>query len=280
MIPLRIKVSRYNDAEKRIYNCQLANNQLLTPLVLGPAVAGAALMMGNLPPEHTIEYKVSISVKGFEPICFENVSTSMGLEELIRESVGSVAILMNNPYRKVDIESIDFDIRQKAKSIASHIWSVDLGDTEVKAGEQIEISVVVESFLGGKKRYQCSLQVPDELEPGEYNLIVSGGHEYGEFLRKAAPYKFAAQNMESLIEAANNILSTKRDRLYCFLVLPPDGVVVEKAELPDLPATKALVLQDAKRTLRVQPYQHWLEESMETQTVIIDKKVMSITVEK
>lgn len=280
MIPLKIKVSRYNDAEKRIYNCQLANNQLLTPLVLGPAVAGAALMMGNLPPEHTIEYKVSIDVKGFEPITFENVSTGVELEGLIRESVGSVAILMNNPYRKVDIESIDFDIRQMAKSIVSHIWSVDLGDSKVKAGEQIEISVVVESFLGGKKRYQCSLQVPDELAPGEYNLIVSGGHEYGEFLRKAAPYKFVPQNMESLIEAANNILSIKRDRLYCFLVLPPDGVAVEKAELPDLPATKALVLQDAKRTLRVQPYQHWLEESMKTQTVIIDKKVMSITVEK
>lgn len=280
MIPLRIKVSRYNDAEKRVYNCQLANNQLLTPLVLGPAVAGAALMMGNLPPEHTIEYKVTIDVEGFEPVTFENVSTSLGLEEMIKESVGLVAILMNNPYRKVDIKSIDFDIQQMAKSIVSHIWSVDLGDSKVKAGEQIEISVVVESFLGGKKKYQCSLQVPDELAPGRYDLIVSGGHDYGQFLRKAVPYKFVPQNMESLIEAANNILAVKRDKLYCFLVLPAGGVAVEKAELPDLPATKALILQDAKRTLRIQPYQHWLEESLETETIIIDKKVLSITVEK
>ena len=68
--------------------------------------------------------------------------------------------------------------------------------------------------------------------------------------------------------------------MYCLLVLPPQGVAVEQAELPDLPATKALVMQDAKRTLTIQPYQHWIEKSLETGTVIIDKKVMPITVEK
>ena len=57
-------------------------------------------------------------------------------------------------------------------------------------------------------------------------------------------------------------------------------MAVEKAELPDLPATKALILQDAKRTLRTQPYLHWLEEDVETGTVIIDSEVMRITVEK
>jgi len=61
MIPLTIKVERYNDFEERVYNCRIANNRLLTPLVLGPTVAGAALMLGNLPPEHTIEYKVTVT---------------------------------------------------------------------------------------------------------------------------------------------------------------------------------------------------------------------------
>ncbi len=65
-----------------------------------------------------------------------------------------------------------------------------------------------------------------------------------------------------------------------FLSLPPGGVTVEEAELPDLPATKALVLQNAKRLIRSQPYQHWLENSLETGTIIIDKKVLQITVKE
>ena len=280
MIPLTIKVDYYGGAEKRVYNCQVADNRLLTPLVLGPAVSGACLCLGNLPPDHTIEYKVVIDVEGAESVVFENVSTIRELGEMIKESVGSVALLMNNPYKKVNVKSLDFDVRIVLENIVSHIWSVDLSDSKVKAGGTIDIEVVVESFLTGKKKYSCSFEIPDELAPGKYDMIVSGGYGYIEFLRQAVPYRFVPLNLPTLLEAINNLLSIRRDKLYCLLVLPSGGVVVEKAELPDLPATKVLVLADGKRALRIQPYSHWLEKSLETGTVVIDKKVMRITVEK
>jgi len=280
MIPLTVKVDRYNDPETRVYNCQIVNNQLLTPLILRSAVAGAAFYLGDFPPEHMIVYKVAIAVEGAETITFENASTGIGLNEMIMESVGSVALLMNNPYKRADIESIDFDIRVVPKSIISHIWSVDISDSEVKAGDQVDIEVVVESFLGGKEEYQFSLKIPGALTPGRYELIVCGSNDYRRFLMKAVPHKFTAQSFSDLIEALNHSLQIKRDKLYCLLTLPPGGVTVEKAELPDLPATKALVLQNTKRALRTRPYQHWLEKSLETSTIVIDRKIMSITVEK
>jgi hypothetical protein len=280
MIPLTMRIDRYNDPETRVYNCQVVDNRLYTPLVLRYAVAGAALYLGDLPPDHMIEYKVSIGLEGADHITFENVSTGAGLMEMIIDGTVPVALLMNNPYEKVDIESIDFDVRIMPKNIISHIWSVDLADSTVKAGQKLQIGVVVESFLAGKKKYQYSLKIPDELAPGRYDLIITGGYGYEKFLRKAASYRFVPQNLATLIEAMNNLLTIKRDGLYCLLVLPPGGIALEKAELPDLPATKALVLQDAKRTLRTQPYQHWLENSLTTGTVVIDEKVMRITVEK
>jgi hypothetical protein len=280
MIPLVITVDRYNDAEKRVYNCSVADNQLLTPLVLRAAVAGATLMLGSLPPDHTVEYKVIIGLEGAAPIAFENVSTGVGLEEMLEEGTAAVAILLNNPYKKVDIKSINFDVRIVPKNISSRIWSVDLSDSRVKAGQELDVTVVVESFLAEKKEYHCSLKIPRELAPGKYDLIVCGGHGYQEFLMKAAPYKFVPQNLETLVEAMNNLLTIGRDKLYCLLVLPAAGIAVERAELPDLPATKILLLQDVKRTLRSQPHPHWLEESLATGTVIIDEKVMQITVEE
>jgi len=280
MIPLTIRVDRYNDAEQRVYNCRLANNRLLTPFILRAAVAGAAFMRGSLPPDHKIEYKVTIGVENASPIVFENVSTGIGLGEVLAESIGSVAILMNNPYEKVGIQSIDFDVSIAPKDVASRIWSTDLSDSKVKAGEQIEVSVVVESPLAEKRKHQFNLSIPGELTPGKYELIVCGGRGYHQFLRKAAPYKFVAQSLATLIEAMNNILTIGRDKLYCLLVLPPSGVTVADAQLPDLPATKALLMQDAKRALATRPYQRWLEKSLKTGTVIIDKKIMHITVEK
>jgi hypothetical protein len=280
MIPLAIRVDRYNDAETRAYDCRLANNRLWTPLVLRFALAGAVLMLGNLPPDHMIEYEMTVGIEGAEPITFENVSTSQGLLEIIKETTVPVALLMNNPFRSVDIESIEMNIHIAPKNIASHIWSVDLADSTIKAGKEVEIGVVVESFLAQKKKYEIGLTMPEELAPGKYELIVCGGYEYLKFLRKASPYRFVAQNLPGLVEALNSILQIKRDRLYCLLVLPPSGVTVEKAELPDLPATKALILKDAKRALAIQPYQRWTEKSSYTGTVILDKKVMHVKVEK
>jgi len=280
MIPLVIKVDHYNDSEEHLYNCQVVTNRLITPAVLKTSITGAILMLGSLPPDHLIEYKVDIELEDFEPISFSNVSSGTGIKDLLMESISTITLLMNNPYKRIGIKSMSFDIKLVPKNIISHIWSVDLSDYKVKAGESIDISIVLEAVLTGKKRYNYTLQIPEDLAPGRYNLIISGGFNYESFIRRTAPYKITPENIDTLLGAVQVILSIKRDKLYCTFVLPPGGVTVGNAELPDLPATKGLILQDSKRTLRTQPYQGWLEKRFDTGTIVIDKKTLSITVEK
>ncbi len=280
VIPLTIKVDRYNDPEMQEYNCRLCDNRLLTPEVLGAAVGGACLQLGQLPPDHMVRYKATIDVEDAESIVFENVSTGSSVADLLMESRGAVTLLMNNPFEKVNIKKMDFEVGIVEKNIFSHIWSVDLADSAVKPGQLVDVSVILESVRSDKKRYNWSVEIPDDLAPGKYELLITGWRGYLDFLKKAVPYRFVAQNMPGLIEAINNVLAIRRDKLYFILVLPAGGVAVEKSELPDLPPTKALVLLDAKRTLKIQPYRHWLEKTVETGSIVIDKKVMRITVEK
>ncbi len=280
MLPLTITMDDYRDSGKQVYNCQVAHDKSLTPMLLRSAVAGAGMRFGDLPPDHTIEYKVAIGIEGAEPITFENVSTDMSLLEMLMESISPVAMLLNNPYKKVDIKSMDFDVRIVPKSIVSHIWSVDLSGSTVKAGRNLDIEVVLESVLAGKKKYEFSFQIPGTLTPGKYELTICGGYGYEQFIRKTAPYKLLALDLDSTIEGLRYLLSIDRGKLYCILTLPPGGVAIEKAELPDLPATKMLILQNPKRSLRTQPYPHWLEKSCDTGTVVIDRKTIRITVEQ
>jgi len=280
MIPMTVRVERFNDPQTRVFNCQIANNRLYTPIIVNYVVGGTAYYLGDLPPDNTVVYKATIGLEDAEPISFENISTGLGLREMLTESVSSIALLLNNPFRKVDVESLDFEVSIADDDISSGIWSVDLSDSEVKAGDQINIAVVLESYLAEKKKYDFTLRIPEQLQPGRYELMVCGGYDYEKFLRKAAQYKYIAYSLKTLVEAMNSILEIERDRLYCILVLPPRGVAVERAELPDLPATKAMVMADAKRTLRVQPYNRWLEDSLKTDTVVFGRKVMRITVEK
>jgi len=279
MLPLTIQIERFNDTQTRVYNCRVAYNQLLTPGLIQSAISGAAFYLGDFPPDHTIEYSVNMNLEHGESIRFENISTGLALAEMMAETGGSTLLLMNNPFGQVNIESVECNIRIVPKNITSHIWSVNLYDSKVKAGEQVRLEAVVESFLAERKKYQFSFELPQGLAPGKYGLILCGSYEYERFLRKAVPYRFLAQDIPSLITALNNALAVDRDRLYCLLSLPAGGVAIDRAELPDLPATKILILQDGKRALQAQAFPHWLEKSAETGTIVLDKKLIQVTVE-
>lgn len=278
MIPMNIKIDRYNDIKKRSYSCEVAKNRMLSPLLAGAAVGGASLQLGKLPPYHTIDYKVKIGTKDSGELSFDNVSSGAGINEMAREIVDSIALLMNNPYEMAEIETLDFEVKISDRSISSRIWSVEMSDVSAHAGDYVSVSVVLDPVLAGKRKYELDIQIPSTVKPGSYELLVTGSGGYIEFLRKAVPFKFIAENLESIVEVLNEMLGIRRDRLYCLLVLPSGGVSLAKAELPDLPASKALILGDAKRALKMKPYPQWVQRDIATGMVVSDKRVMRINV--
>ena len=280
MVPLSIRVERYNDPTTRTYDCQVAYNDILTTQLVRGAISGAALQAGSLPPDHSIEYEAAIDLEDGQSIRFGNFSTGAGLLDPAAEISGALALLMNNPYRSAEVTALDFTISVHSENTAAHLWSVDVADLKVKPGEDLEVNVVVESFRAEKKRYRFKLNVPEDVPAGKYGLMLCGSREYERFLAKNVPYRFIATNYQTLVDALNMALNVSRTKLYCLLVLPSGGITLEKAELPNLPGTKAVVLQSERRALRVQPYPHWIEKTVETGTVIADKEIVPIVVEK
>lgn len=286
MIPLNMTVDRYNDPQKRTYNCKLAYDRFWTPQILQTALLGAGLMRGSLPPEHMLEYKAAIGI-GDHPdmpssrtISFENISSEQSFSEFVSEAAGPVALLMNNPYSKVDITSLNFEVKILPKNNLSTIWSMKLSDSTVRPGRTIDVSVVLQSYMAEKTTSVMKLKIPDDIEPGTYKITVAGAYEYEKFLRKNRPQNFMAHNLTTLIDAIDNIVSVHRDKLYLILSLPPGGIVIQQTELPDLPPTKALLLQNPKRTIKTQPYQHWIQKVISIDTIVLNRKNMTITIEK
>ena len=107
-----------------------------------------------------------------------------------------------------------------------------------------------------------------------------GGRGYEDFLKKVVPHRFTPENLDTLIVALNEVLAIARDELHCILVLQPGGVALENAELPDLPATKAMVLGDARRGNIMRVFPDWIDKSVRTGFRTIDSKVMKVSVEK
>ncbi|MBN2131835.1 MAG: hypothetical protein JW741_20210 [Sedimentisphaerales bacterium] len=280
MVPLTVHVQPSNGAQARTYNCRVAYNPLLTPLLVRATVAGATLPFNAaLPPDHTVQYSVAVHLEDGRSVEFANTSTGSGLAEPVAEINGTLSLLLNNPYGGPDIKSVEADIRVATKNIDSYLWSVNVADSTVKPGRDIEIEAVVESYLKEKRRYQAKLTVPEDVPAGKYNLMLLGGYEYENFLRKAAPHHFVATNSKTLVEALNDALNINRARLYCVLALPPEGISMDRAELPGFPETKSMILKSNKWAIPTQPYARWVEKVVETDTIIMDKEVIPIIVE-
>jgi hypothetical protein len=280
MIPLTIRCERFNALEPITYNCQVVYNPMLTASLVRAAIFTAGYRGGPFPPDHTVEYDAAIDLADGRSIRFANTSANLELGEPGVEVAGSLALLMNNPYPVAEVKGLRFDVRVTPKNIASYFWSVELADRKVKPGGTIRAEVVVESFLKEKRKYQVRMDVPDNLPAGKYNLLFLGANDYEGFLHKAMPYKYLATNYQTLVDSLNKVLNVERTRLYCLLVLPPSGIALERAELPSLPGTKALILQSDRRAVPVQPYARWIEETIETGTVIADKEMVPVIVYK
>ena len=278
MIPLTIHCERFNALEPCNYNCQVAYHQELTAALVRAAISTAGYRGGPFPPNHTVEYDAAIDLDDGRSIHFANTSANTELGEPGVEMAGALALLMNNPFPVAGIKGLRFDVRVLPKNIVSYLWSVEVANPKLKPGETIQAEVVIESYLKEKKRYQIGLEVPDNLPAGKYGLLLLGSREYESFLRKSMPYRYLATNYQTLVSSLNDILNVSRTKLYCLLVLPPSGITLERAELPSLPGTKALILQSDKRAMPIQPYPRWIEKTVETGTMIVDKEIVPITV--
>ena len=279
-IPLTVNVSRYNDSQPRKYNCRIADNRMLTPRLLRAVVSSAGLFQGEMPPDHTVSYKGTIETDGAGTIAFDNISTGEGLNEVVRDTMSPLGLLMNNPYRQVLIKSINVDLDIREKDISSAIWSVGLSGSHVKRGDNLDVEVVTESVRSQKQKYNFNFTVPENTPVGTYQLIICGGFDYEDFMRKAVPHRYVPENLDTLTGVINRILAVRKDTLHCVLVLPAGGVALEQAELPELPATKAMVLGDSRRANTMQVFSGWIDKSVRTPTIIIDKKIMNVTVEQ
>lgn len=277
-IPMRITVEHFADSEVRVYDCEVANHLRLTPLLVNIALTASATLKAELPHEHTIEYEGEIRLKGQDDIEYSNVSTQFFMTEAAAEAGSVIAVLLNNPFEDVEIESMDFKLKVLHKDSSARLWSVSTDDTEIKAGEAVEVEAVARGYHMDTRGYSLKVGTDSELADGKYQLSVMGGREHLDYVMGKRPHRFSPEDLEGLIESLNEILNFRRDRVYAMMELPAEGLTLRQSELPGLPGSKALLLVNDKRSLKPLPYQRFEESGTDSGFVIFGSDTIEIEI--
>ncbi len=279
-IPLTIRVNRDNDPETRTYNCYLATDRVYTPMILQIALNGAALLQGPLPSEHTVRYKAVVRVKGQEPLVINNISSGRSTAEMERNLYSVVMTLLNNPFEKLTIESIDADVNIVSVDSTADIWAVDVSQTRVKPGQTISATVTLKSFRSGESTANIEFTVPGTAAPGKYNLQILGDSEYQRFVSQMTPQRFQAFDLETMMQAFGRITQFRNDHLHAVMPIASSGIVFRQHELPQLPPTKMLLMLDSKRLQPAEPYKAWSENKIQLDKIVSGAAEIEIIVER
>jgi hypothetical protein len=278
-IPVTLHIDHYLRSQGIDYTCRVARHLSLTPELLKALIEGTVMGLGALPPDHTVTYEAAITLQTGRVLRWTNVSTGSGLRELLMEMLGSVALLLNNPFQVVEIGAIDLAVAITPVNTMSYIAALEVPDRRLKPGDTVRVQVTLETFRADKQRHDLTVTLPQDIAPGKYTLSIGGSYDYQRTLRQRAPHKLMAHDVSSLLDALDFALHQERDRLYCVLELPGKGLALERQEMPYLPESRALILRSAKRTAPWTPILPWMETNRRLDTVIMDGEKLTIEVE-
>jgi hypothetical protein len=118
------------------------------------------------------------------------------------------------------------------------------------------------------------------MPPGKYPLHVFGAAAYNTFLSQNAPQRFRVVDAKTLVAGLNRVLNMPRNRLYAVLPVPATGLTLRRFELPDLPPTRMLVIQDGRRIEPMEPYRGWVESTLSIDKVTAGAIQIELTVEQ
>ncbi|NLW82835.1 MAG: hypothetical protein GXY41_00275 [Phycisphaerae bacterium] len=280
MIPMEITISRFNDTEVRTYRCQLAMDREYTPQVARVVAMASALMQGPLPDEHAVRYNGRITVEGDKTIAFDNLSSGSSLTDVGSELLSTLTLLLSNPFEQVTPKAIEINITVEPDDQTAAFWSARLSQTTVKPGQTIKAEVTLQTFRQARTTHWVEVTVPDTMPAGKHTLHLLGAATYNSFLTQNAPQRLRVVDTDSLLSGLDRVLNMPRNRLYAVLPVPATGLTLRRFELPDLPPTRMLLMQDSTRLPAVEPYRNWIENSVAIDKIVAGGIQIELTVEQ
>lgn len=246
LIPVRLTLhtSRH---ESKIFNYEVVTDNFLTPLLMTFTVHNSILSSERAIGGQTLQVKCKISLQGQPEVNFENsVSDLFSTPAVAALAAASpVNFIMNSGFDNVVMEGIELEItavEQTREAVLEKVW---LDRLEVKAGEEVNLTVFLRKPNGETLAEKYPVKIPEEVQPGALKIMIGDGLSLTKAEAEMEPAEFVPQDLSQLVKAINNL--KKNDRLYIRLFRNRQGAVVGGEGLPALPPSM-LALYGSEKT--------------------------------
>jgi len=165
MMPLKIMVENVKTGRKETFNYEVIHHRNLMPDLLTNLMMNAADAVEVMPFEPAlIEITTTLKIKDNEPVVFKRLVSDSA------SGAGCGAInnifnpIWNNPYTKIDVENVTFDLRITNENRALQLLNAWTETKEVLPGQTIRIYCQLKPYLKEPFIKTIDFTVPKDLK--------------------------------------------------------------------------------------------------------------------
>lgn len=242
MVPVEVTIDRGN-GESQKYEFKVAHDPVLTPNLVFWSIYNAILAAGDDASQQTLHYEITSEWSGAravseQPLVLRGVTAGPGGAAAMGGEIASpLAILLNNPFERVQLQAVRATIKQVRTRQTARVLSLTSPRAVAQVGEEIIFSVVIEPHQGPRETIRIPVTLPDHLQPGAYRVLVASAADLFALESQRAAGRFQPVNLGSLVEVLRTPRS--RDDLVLAIFAPGEAAVVQGQELAHLPASVA-----------------------------------------
>ena len=269
----------YTDVGETVeFNMNLVNDEMFIASTTLMSVVGPTLYRGDMPDLCTVEYDVVLDFGKHGIVKVTDISSDTSIFDLSLDVVQATSLVVNSPWDKPLLESIESKIKVSNHTSLAEINEVSLDNTVFYPGDTIKAKINCYQYRLPNIELEAELILPDDIAPGEYELGIGNKRTYLSTVSSRQPQRGYADSSEKIVKVLNERNKYRQDNIYMFIVLNEPGLAVEDESLPALPAGKAMLLSSKANEHPVRPYYRVIESITPCDYVFLGSSAIGIEI--
>lgn len=196
--------------------------------------------------EATITLKEHPDLKTRELVYKNIYSSSFSPGLAARQTVVTpVGQLLNNPYTKVQVEDVSFDVKVEDKRRTARILSLQMDKLRYRPGDTVEVEITLQPYLEAPVVQTGTITIPKDVPDGLVMLLATNASFHEVWQRNRAPLSFRHRNINQLVELLQR--GENNTNIMMELFVPEPGLTVQGKEFANLPPSVMSVMNTAKQ---------------------------------
>ena len=201
--------------------------------------------------DHTMNVETTITLKEHpdlktRELVYKNIYSSSGSPGLAARQTAMLPLLQlnNNPYTKVQVENISFDVKVEDKRRTARVQSLQVDKLRYRPGDTVEVEITLQPYLEAPIVQTAAITIPKDVPDGLVTLLATNANFHEIWQRNRAPLNFRHRNINQLVELLQR--SENNTNIIMELFVPEPGLTVQGKEFAHLPPSVMSVMNTAK----------------------------------